>query len=287
MMRSVDTRRWSLVGYQAAEGSADERHRSDSPRVAHSPMPGNRQPAADSLLRTILFTFVLAASILSSSAQTVGKLRLMVDPGNNFQFVLDHKYRMQQREVELVTGPHHFSFWAPERKIVDTTLYVAENQTKEVLLRLPFSEEYRRYEEELRDLKKRMWLEVALPSAVTLGAGILTYSTYKQYQKAHDQLLADEEAYRSGADPEALASLKSDVIPRHKEEFADKRGVFYASLGLFTAVAAGSAWMIIRYNKRPDPKFFDHEKVKFDGLVWLPGTDGEGLWLTGVHMDLR
>lgn len=230
---------------------------------------------------------VLALLAVPCVAQTVGKLRLMVDPGNNFQFVLDHKYRMQQREVELATGQHHFSFWAPERVVFDTTLVVLENEMREVFVRLPYSAEYRAYQEELRVLKKRMWLEVALPSAVTLGAGILAYSTFKQYQNAHDQLTADEEAYTSGADPAQLASLKGDIIPNHKSEFRDKRGIFFATAGLFTAVAAGSAWMIVRYNKRSDPKFFDREKVKFDGLVWLPSHDNGGLLLAGLHLDLR
>ena len=88
----------------------------------------------------------------SSAAQTVGKLRLMVDPGNNFQFVLDHKYRMQQREVELSTGPHHFSIWAPQRMVVDTTLIVLPDQSRDVFIRLPFSSEYGAYEQELRGM---------------------------------------------------------------------------------------------------------------------------------------
>ena len=232
-------------------------------------------------------TWIAILLAFSSAAQTVGKLRLMVDPGNNFQFVLDHKYRMQQREVELATGQHHFSFWAPERVVVDTTLTVLENGMREVFVRLPFSPEYRAYQEELRVLKKRMWLEVALPSVVTVGAGILTFSAFKRYQDAHDQLTTDEEAYRTGADPVQLKGLKEDVIPRHKDEFRDTRGIFFVTAGLFTAVAAGSAWMIVRYNKRSNPKFFDREKVKFDGLVWLPSHNSGGVLLAGLHLDLR
>lgn len=226
-------------------------------------------------------------AITSLSAQTVGKLRLMIDPGAGFEFVLDHKYRMQQREVELSTGPHHFTVWAPERSIVDTTFIVLENQTRDVVVRLPFSPEFRAYEEELRQEKKKMWLNVALPSAVTLGAGILTYSTFKQYKNAHDQLVADEDAYRTGADPRSLEELKSEVIPRHKNEFTDKRGLFFVSVGIFGAVAAGSTYLMTRYSKRPIPKFFDREKVKFDGLVWLPSGDDGGMWLTGIHLNLR
>ena len=238
--------------------------------------------------RILSITHVFGLLMLCPSviAQTVGKLRLMIDPGAGFEFVLDHKYRMQQREVELSTGPHHFSIWAPQRIVVDTTLIVLPDQTRDVLIRLPFSGEYRAYEQELRDEKKKMWLSVALPTAVTIGTGIVAYSTFKRYKDAHDQLLSDEEAYRSGADPRALEDLKSDVIPRHKSEFTDKRDLFYATTGIFGAVAAGSAYMIIRNAKRPAPRFHDREKVKFDGLVWLPSGSNGGVWLAGLHLNL-
>ncbi len=238
---------------------------------------------------SIVFMCVIAQACICTraSAQTAGKLRLMIDPGAGFEFVLDHKYRMQQREVELATGPHHFSIWAPQRIVVDTTLFVLPDQTRDVYIRLPFSNEYRAYEDELRAEKKKLWLRVALPTAATIGTGILAYSTFRKYKDAHDQLVADEEAYRTGADPRALEDLKSEVIPRHKSEFTDKRGLFYLSVGIFGAVAAGSAYMIIRNGKRPVPKFFDREKVKFDGLVWLPSDRNGGVWLAGLHLNLR
>lgn len=251
-------------------------------------MPEPRTPdLGPAAIPGLFLVVLLALSFASASAQTVGKLRLMVDPGNNFEFVLDHKYRMQQREVELSTGQHHFSFWAPERVVLDTNLNVLENQLREVFVRLPFSAEYRAYQEELRVLKKRMWLEVALPSALTVGAGILAFSTFKQYQDAHDRLSADEDAYRTGADPAQLTGLKEDVIPRHKDEFKDKRGIFFVTAGTFAAVAAGSAWMIVRYNKRSNPRFFDREKVKFDGLVWVPSREIGGMWFAGLHLNIR
>jgi hypothetical protein len=256
--------------------------------AAQQPTTNNQQHLGKrQRIRSITCLLVLSMLCPSLLAQTVGKLRLMIDPGAGFEFVLDHKYRMQQREVELGTGPHHFTFWAPERSMVDTTLIVLENQTREALVRLPFSPEYRAYQEELRQEKKKLWLEVALPTAATLGAGILTYSTFKQYRDAHDQLSEDEDAYRLGADPRQLADLKSEVIPRHKSEFTDKRGLFFASVGILTAVAAGSAYMIIRHAKKPAPQFHDREKVKFDGLVWAPSGNDGGMWLAGLHLDLR
>ena len=38
----------------------------------------------------------------------------MVDPGHDFEFIVDHKQRMQQREVKLTEGLHSFSLWAPD-----------------------------------------------------------------------------------------------------------------------------------------------------------------------------
>lgn len=236
------------------------------------------------LAMAVLLAVQMAEGVMG---QTVGKLRLMIDPGNNFQFVLDKKYRMQQRELELGTGPHHFSIWAPQRIVVDTTLIVLPDQTRDVVIRLPFSPEFRDYEEALRAEKKKMLIRVAIPSVLTLGAGILTYSTFRQYKKAHDRLQEDEDAYRTGADPRTLEDLKSEVIPRHKSEFSNKRGLFYVSAGLFAAAAAGTTYMAIRNAKRPMPKFFDREKVKFDGLVWLPSDERGGMWFAGLHLNIR
>lgn len=232
----------------------------------------------------VLFVAQMAQGLMG---QTAGKLRLMIDPGAGFEFVLDKKYRMQQRELELSTGPHHFSIWAPQRMVVDTMLIVLPDQTRDVVVRLPFSPEFRDYEEALRQEKKKMLIRVAIPSALTFGTGILAYSTFRQYKKAHDRLVEDEEAYRTGSDPRTLADLKSEVIPRHKNEFSEKRALFFVTAGIFTVAAAGTAYMAIRNAQRPMPKFFDREKVKFDGLVWLPSGERGGMWLAGLHLDIH
>jgi hypothetical protein len=220
-------------------------------------------------------------------AQTAGKLRFIVDPGGNYSFVLDHQFRMQQREVELSAGPHHFTFWAPERRMVDTTIMVVENRTKDVTIYLPYSAEYRAYDHELHAMKKRNWLHMVLPSAATLGAGVLMGTSFVKYKAANDQLKEDEQAYRSGSDPRSLQQLKDVVIPSHKSDFKDRQGVFYITTGLFALVAAGSAWVVVRNAKRSVPKFNDAERVKFDGLVWMPSPQGGGYWLTGLHINLR
>lgn len=232
-------------------------------------------------------TCLLLLLPLFSAAQTVGRLRFSIDPPTGYEFVLDHKYRMAQQEVELSAGPHHFSFWAPQRMVMDTTLIVMENSIRDVRLRLPFSNDYRFYEQAVRTDRKKVWTGVVLPSVLTAGAVALTAGSFVGYKRAHDRLRDDEADYINGSDPAALAGLKSEIIPRHKDEFREKRGFFYASVGVCTVVAAGSAWLIARHTKRDRPRFFDSEKVKFDGLVWMPSGDDAGMWMAGLHFDIR
>ena len=85
------------------------------------------------LATAMLVVAVMASGMSAVQAQTSGKLRLVVDPGDSYEFVLDHQFRMQKREVELLTGPHHFSFWAPERSIVDTTITMAGRTSGRVM----------------------------------------------------------------------------------------------------------------------------------------------------------
>jgi len=218
--------------------------------------------------------------------QGTGTLRFLVEPGDSYQFVLDGKYRMQEREVKLMEGPHTFTFWAPTRSIVDTVLRVQAGTTKDVILRLPYSPEYVAYQRELSQLKKEQWLGRVLPCAVTLGTGIWAVSSFVNYKDAHDQLEADEALYTSSASPNGLQQLKEVDVPVHQEEFAQARTNFYISGGVFLASAAFTTWSIIKASKKPLPTFEDKEKVKFDGLVWVPDRRG-GTWAMGLTIPIR
>lgn len=220
------------------------------------------------------------------AAQSPGKLRFQVDPAQGYHFVLDHQFRMQQREVDLSAGPHHFTFWAPQRRMVDTTITVLAGHTKDVLLRLPFSEEYRAYERGVREARKARVTGMLIPAAATLATGILAGVSYGKYKAAHQRLEDDRTAYIEGSDPAQLEDLREVVMPSHQAEFEDRERLFGITAGLFAAVAAGSAYMIIRTSKKKAPAFQDAQKVKFDGLVWSPGTRG-GYFQTGFHIELR
>ena len=243
--------------------------------------PHDRTPVRMGVLAYLLFLTIL------STAQSAGKLRFSIDPPTGYQFVLDHKFRMAQQEVELSAGPHHFSFWAPQRMVTDTTLIVMTNSIREVRLRLPFSNDFRLHEQALRADKRKVWTGVVLPAVLTAGAVGATVGTFIGYKRAHDRLVDDRAAYTNGSDPGALASLRSDVIPRHKDEFRARSGMFLVTAGVSALVAAGSAWLIVRHAERDRPKFFDREKVMFDGLVWLPSSEQQGVWMAGLHLDIR
>jgi hypothetical protein len=218
--------------------------------------------------------------------QSTGTLRLLVDPGDSYKFVLDGKYRMQEREVKLLEGPHTFTFWAPTRSMVDTVLRVVPDRTTDVVIRLPHSPEYMAYTRELQQLKKEQWLGRVLPSAVTLGTGIWAVSSFSNYKNAHEQLEADEALYTSSATPRELELLKSTELPRHQQEFKDARTMFYVSGGVFLASAAFTTWSIIKASRKPAPTFEDKEKVRFDGLVWMPGRQGGSLAM-GLTIPIR
>ena len=109
----------------------------------------------------------------------------------------------------------------------------------------------------------------------------------KKTKKIHDDLVVlVNRMMKLKTDILKAKTPKIVLIPGHKSDLADKRSVFYVTTGLFAAVTVGSTWMIIRNAKRGAPKFNDTERVKFDGLVWLPSDRG-GYFMTGMHINLR
>jgi len=236
--------------------------------------------------RVLIFSMIAAACAVPCSAQTVGKLRLLVDPGGDYQFVLDHKYKMQQREVELSTGAHHFSFWAPQRQILDTTFNVMEGRTQDVVVRLPYSAEYRQYQNDIDHYRSRMWTHRLIPAIASVGGITWSVLSYININDAQDKLDQDVTNYNEGYVPSELAKLKTVTIPADYDAFRSARTRFYVSSGITAVVLLGTAWLWMKSGKRAVPTFEDKEKVLFDGLVWMPDAKG-GAWYTGLTIPLR
>lgn len=217
----------------------------------------------------------------AAQAQNSGKLRMVVDPGDSYEFIVDHQFRMQQREVELSTGPHHFSFWAPERMIVDTTLLVEEGRTKSVVLHLPYSKDFLVYQRDKQQYQRTMRKYRLLPVVVTGGAALYTVLSYSKAKKAHDQLETDRADYDENRSPHRIGVLKTQTIPDHKDDFKKANTRYIAAAGVTALFAGVTIYLYHLSGKIPDPKYIDKEKLRFDGLSWMPDEHG-GTWMGGI-----
>ncbi len=215
---------------------------------------------------TLVMLFLLGGLF----AQTSGKLRLFVDPGNTFEFVLDHQFRMQQREVELVEGPHHFTFWAPERQMVDTTIIVRGNMIQDIFLKLPLSAEYRSYLNEYQRYRNNKLVSRSVPAVVTVGLGAWSAILWGKVTDASDQLDKDVASYSRLVVPSAIDQLKNVTIPAHNQDLKDARTTAWVATALTGVSALGTLWLWKRSAKRTPPPFQDQQKLRFEKLVWLP-----------------
>ena len=261
----------SLHSYRSDYGRSPCRHREETLR---------RSDLVGLTGRTIsILAFLVIA--FTAAAQTSGKLRLQIDPANGFSYKLDHRFTLQQTELELLEGAHHFSFWAPQRKVVDTTITVTGGATNTFELRLPYSTEYLVYQRNMRAYEGQMHTMRLLPAAITGASLIFTGVKYADMKKAHDRLDADADAYDNATSPHAIITLKENVIPAHSDEFDKARTSFRISAGVTVLFAGVTTWLYLRSAKIAKPEFHDAEKVRFDGLSWMPGPNG-GAWTGGL-----
>ncbi|MBS1546846.1 MAG: hypothetical protein JST38_18200 [Bacteroidetes bacterium] len=233
------------------------------------------------MLVSMVFSLIASCGVLM--AQSAGTLYLKIDPAN-FMYQLDHKFTLQKGEVELLEGPHHFSFWAPQRKVVDTTLTIPSG-TSAFTLRLPYSTEYLVYQRDMERYRKDMRVMRLVPAVVTSGALVYTAFKYANMKKAHDRLDDDRAAYDDASSPHGITVLKTQTMPAHKEEFDKARNGFMVAAGITALFAGTTAYLYWRSGQRAKPEFIDKEKLRFDGLSWMPGPDG-GTWQGGLTWNL-
>jgi hypothetical protein len=214
-------------------------------------------------------------------AQGSGTLRLLVDPDKDFQFVVDKKHRMAQREITLTEGLHELSIWAPERMVVDTPVFVVANRTSDLVVRLPYSPEYKEYRNALAKYTNSRRLRTFSP--VVLVAGLVwTGASLGKYNRTHDQLEADRNTYDTSMDPGLINKLKDVEIPAHKDDFKKARTSLYAGAALSVVGAGVLYWVRSSTKDLERPMFEDKEKVRFEGLTWhrLPTGDVWGASLS-------
>lgn len=235
------------------------------------------------------YRFLAALSVAVAAgglfAQGSGTVRMKIDPQATFEYVLDHRFRMRQPEVELGTGTHHFSIWAPQRAIVDTNVVVENGRTLELALRLPYAQGFLVYQRELQAYRSRRRVQRLVPAIATGGTALWAALSYAKMKKAHDRLEDDRAAYTSGGSPHQIGVLKAETIPQHKEDFKRARTQYGIAAGTTLLCAGATAYLFWRTGKEKKPGFIDTEKIRFDGLSWTPGPNG-GTWQGGLTWDL-
>lgn len=206
-------------------------------------------------------------------AQGTGTVHLFIDPAGH-EYILDHSFRMRQPQLELAPGKHHFSFWAPLRTVVDTNLVVEEGGVTNLTLRLPFSRDYLVYQRDLRQYKTGKKVARIVPSVITGGAILSTVLSYAKMKKAHDQLERDRKEYDELGSPYRISVLKEQTMPEHKEAFRKAQVQLGVSAGITLLSAGVTAYVFHKTGKAQRPEFIDREKLRFDGLGWMPGPHG-------------
>lgn len=230
--------------------------------------------------RTALLWLLCLGGAIPVAGQATGTLHLRVEP-DGFEYVVDHKFRLSKPTLELAEGPHHFSFWAAQRSVLDTTLQVVADREMDVVLRLPYSKEYLVHQRELQEYKVRRKVTRIVPVAVTGGALLYTALSYGKMKKAHDQLELDRTEYDGLTSAYRIELLKQETIPAHKDEFKKAKTRFIVGTGVTVLCAGATTYLFRRTGKAGRPEFIDREKLRFEGLSYEPDPQG-GMWVGGL-----
>ena len=241
--------------------------------------------------RPARFLGMLACAQLQMStcafAQSTGTLRITCEPQASFSYLLDGKHRLKDRELTLLEGPHRLVFWAPERRMLDTTFTIAPNAMNEARIQLRYSEEFIAFNKKLRRYERDdRWLRYGTPVLVLGSAAWFGVSVYKGVDAQRD-LHRMRDDYAESTSPAGINELKDSDIPDANKRLRQARVMAGVSGGLL--VGSGALWYYMKKirSKRPAPTFEDKEKARFDGLAFVPGPDGQGLWMAAITIPLR
>jgi hypothetical protein len=220
-------------------------------------------------------------------AQEQGTVQLLVQPWHRVQLILDGKERISQvSELKLSGGMHNLRFWSPGFMMWDTSLTVEPGQV--IMLRkvLVHSPEHKRYQDEHSAMarKKAFWKYV--PSAATLCLGIFALKAKSSHDAAYEHLHELEADYAFNNVPSAIRVLKQTEIPEAQIELDRTRKVMVTRIALCGAAAAATVYGFIHAHRLKYPDYEDREKTRFEGIVWVPGSEG-GTWYAGITLPIR
>lgn len=207
-------------------------------------------------------------------AQSKGEVQLHVAPHRQVEYILDGKERISNRALVLSAGEHRFTFWAPDRKVLDTTITIIADTSIAFYKTLEPTEAYLEYAKADQRVRQQRLFYRAVPLLATVAAGLYTANAVKKNNDARAALVEAEGSYATMRDPRVIAEQKEDVLPRLQDEH-DRT---YRNLGLAvvgtTTFALATVWGFIKAARIQDPAYEDRERIRFDGLVYMPGQHG-------------
>lgn len=246
-----------------------------------------RAPSIIRLAAIILLTWAHGHLGTCAFGQSTGTLRITCEPQATYSYILDGKHRLRDRELTLMEGPHRLVFWAPERRVLDTTFTIVPNALTEARIQLRYSEEFIAFNKKLRRYERDdRWLRYGTPVLVLGSAAWFGVSVYQGIDARRDlDHLRDD--YAESTSPSGITALKGNDVPDANKRLRQARVMAGVSGGLL--VGSGALWWYMKKirAKRPAPVFDDKEKARFDGLVWMPDASGQGIWMAGLTIPLR
>ncbi|HEY0978980.1 MAG TPA: hypothetical protein VGE21_16030 [Flavobacteriales bacterium] len=236
--------------------------------------------------RALLTGALITTAALAASAQE-GEVRILVQPWKQTEFVLDGAQRMGATPALLLPeGPHNLVFWAPHCSLWDTTVAVKAGERIELRKVLKRTPEYLAHE---RDLAKASFKKAALryiPLTATIAFGAWALAARNKHDQAYDELQQAASAYHTTNSPGIIAYDKAVTLPAAKERLQDTRNTLVLSVGLCGTAALATVYGFLRAAKVRTPEYQDKEKLRFEGLVFVPDARG-GMLMTGLTLPLR
>jgi hypothetical protein len=228
---------------------------------------------------------ILLSATHMCTAQRTGRVLLDLSPAGTTTYILDGKYRMSDRQLDLMEGPHRFVFWAPERRMLDTTIVVLPGAQVEARIELRYSDEYVTWRKQNERASQQIgWLRYG-PPVVMAGSAALMVVSFLRHEQAYKDLNALNDEYLAQVDPGRIADIKRVELPAAKDAFSRTRTGAVISSSVFVLSTAATLYLRNKARNTMQAPFEDKERVRFEGLVYAPLPQG-AVWGASLSVPL-